>query len=176
MMIDRSELAKVMRNWIEENTGIVTPTNPLHIHLDEFIQSAPGEEVFQVVHETLVEGIHTLGPRLVDIMPVGVIPLTATRRMTVRPPSEARMPLGAESPSIYLIHRDGARALRLGELYRVPFHRVGTSYTHPDVFCFYEVFRAEKARRLGWEYTRTILCEHYLPEHRVSWDSTTDWP
>lgn len=104
-------------------------------------------------------------------MPVAVLPLRCSQTLVCQRRSAWHLDPDSESPSIYLIHREGAKGLRLGELYRVPMRGFTFSRRHPDVFFLYETFRAERARAVGWEYTRTLLGEYYLPQQRTSWDS-----
>jgi hypothetical protein len=73
-----------------------------------------------------------------------------------------------EPPSIYLVHRDVFKELYKCELYRRYLGDFTVFDPHPeDVFFFYEVLRREEERLFGWEYSRTIKAEHYLPEHRT---------
>lgn len=176
-MTDRSSVGKVMEHWIETNLSQLSMTNPLHVHVDELLSTAHSrQDPLEALEEAFFKAIDSLGQRLIEVMPAAVIPLTSTPTLVCRPPAAGHLDPGSESPSIYLLHRDGAKALRLGELYRVPMPEFTIFRSHPDVFLFYETFRAERVRALGWDYTRTVLGEYYLPEHRTSWDSTEESP
>ena len=101
-------------------------------------------------------------------LPILMIPLISTRDLIVDPPDVRGLDVGDEIPSIYLIDRNASKYLARCELYRVFLHDLQLfEPRREDVFCFYEVLRLEQQRQWGWDYTRTIKAEHYLPEHRI---------
>ncbi len=74
--------------------------------------------------------------------------------------------------SIYLMHRETTKLLRLTEQYRryLPQFQLFDE-SREDVKFFYEVTPGEKERGWGWEYARNVVGEHYPPKYRTGWYS-----
>ena len=159
-----------LKSWIETNVPAVSAANPVHIHADELLgrDSATQQEWLTALKSAYLETIDILGERLAAVMPILMIPLISTRDLIVDPPDVRGLDVGDEIPSIYLIDRNASKYLARCELYRVFLHDLQLfEPRREDVFCFYEVLRLEQQRQWGWDYTRTIKAEHYLPEHRI---------
>jgi hypothetical protein len=167
----------IVEAWIAKDLHLLTPLNPVHIHSTDLLegQEGTGQQLLKAIRLPFLHTIDVLGERLVDVMPVLVIPLESTATLVCEPPPLESLDLSAEPPSIYLLHRDSAKTFRPGEQYR-RFLRNFTLFDRDseDVFFFFEAFRSERESGAAWEFVRSILGEHYLPMHRTGWQSAHD--
>jgi hypothetical protein len=166
---DTRAISHRLKSWMETSLAVLSRVNPVHVHAYELLgrDNISHQGQLAAVKAAYLEAIDILGDRLGYVMPVLMIPLASTDDLTCDLPDLGQLDFGYETPSIYLIHRDALKDLARCEVYR-QFLRDFTLFDPhpPDVFFFYEVFRREEERESGWEYTRTIRGEHYLPEHR----------
>lgn len=124
---------------------------------DEVGADAPLETAVDAVR--LFRHIVTGLAESTEIVPLLVLPLSASQRLLTTPPSLDRKLLtpwrvgpGVEVPAYYLTRVEFWAQYDGWEEYRVPMPS-----EHPelkDLCCYYRSFRDPEAQRLNWEYAR----------------------
>jgi hypothetical protein len=161
-----SDMRLRIRQWVEEAMDELSPTNPVHIHLNDLIPDLGIDPrvVLPRLRAPYEDVIAALGARLADVMPSLILPLKCAETLVCGWP-DVRKPdfdFAGERPSIYLVDRREGIWLWRGERYRVAL----TGYTPfepalEDIVFFYQTLRDEAAREEDWEYARSIHGEHY---------------
>jgi hypothetical protein len=167
-----------LESWLAKSREQLSDTNPIHAHVGELCPpiAANRRRWIQTIVRLYSDTILLLGESVYEVQPILVIPLKEINKMSCSVPALTRLEtsLGSEPPSIYLCRRDATKHVRLIEVYRRYLANFRAIRHIKDVSFFYEIARAERSRRQNWEYTRTILGEHYPAELRQAWDSTTE--
>lgn len=117
------------------------------------------------VYEFVLE---RLGDHSSEIKAVLFLPLRETKVLAPIPPPRGHLvdALGEEPPSVYLISREVDMFLYVREEYRVPYELELAMASRPDVFCWYRAHRDTEAYENDWEYSRSIMIEHYPERFR----------
>jgi hypothetical protein len=177
--MNSSQGRDALEAWLARSRAQLSDTNPVHIHVDELCPQirAHRRRWLPNIVRLYADAILLLGESVDQIQPILVIPLKELNKMTCNVPPFTRIEslLASEPPSIYLCRREAAKHVRLIEVYRrylAGFRPVRQQIE--GVFFFYEVARVERSRRQGWEFTRTILGEHYPSELRRAWESSSE--
>jgi hypothetical protein len=165
-------MSERIKRWVENALGELTPTNPMHVHLDELVPDlgvAP-LVVLPKLREPFLELIAALGSRVEHVMASLTLPLASVETAICRQPDVATLDFDftGESPSLYLVDRRVGMRLWTGERYRVALKDYSPfDPAIADVVFFYEVYRDARGMADDWELARSIHGQHYPASMRV---------
>jgi hypothetical protein len=150
--------------WMSEALNRLSPHRPAHLHLDQLGVSAPTKGTALRLATTAYELVlDHLGDRAREVKALLFLPLHSSENLNLSPPplNQLSAQSGEEPPSIYLLSRRADTFLYVREEYRVPYALNIPVADRADVFTWYRVHRDEESYRQGWEYSRSIVLEHY---------------
>ena len=165
-------MSERIKRWVENALDELTPTNPMHIHLDALIPhlGADPPVVLPKLREPFLEVITALGSRVEHVMASLTLPLTSVETAICRQPDVATLDFdfAGESPSLYLVDRRVGMLLWTGERYRVALKDYSPfDPTIADVVFFFEVYLDAQGVASDWEFARSIHGEHYPASMRA---------
>ena len=153
--------------WLSTALSAVTPTNPVHIHLDELVDDPRHAHSLSMAIELWLMMVDILKPRLGELSAELMLPIGGeTRRLRTGAPSwdsiRRLVTRQDEPPALYLIDRRGWMLWSTDEEYRIPI-AVPPSLPDGTKAC-YSSRRSADAVRDNWEYGRCVFVQWYPRE------------
>ncbi len=150
--------------WMSEALKRLSPRQPAHLHLDPLgVSASTKETALRLASDAYGLVLDQLGDRAREVKALLFLPLHSSESLSLSPPplNQLSAEFGEEPPSIYLLSRSADTFLYVREEYRVPYALNIPASDRADVFTWYRVHRDEESYRQGWEYSRSIVLEHY---------------